>query len=175
MNQMGNNSTSENRISTQYTHTRMLAMAGILIASGVLLSGISIPFGPTKCFPFQHSVNVLAGILLGPWWGAGTATIISIIRISMGTGTIFAFPGSIPGVIAVGFAYRIFHKDWAALAEPLGTGPVGATISAFILGPATGNSAGILTLWTAFLASSIPGAVIGLIILMFIRKTNILD
>ncbi|NCC96334.1 MAG: energy coupling factor transporter S component ThiW, partial [Synergistales bacterium] len=49
---------------------RRLTVAGLLTATALLLSGVSIPFGPTKCFPFQHTVNAVAGILLGPWWAA---------------------------------------------------------------------------------------------------------
>ena len=152
--------------------TWQIALAGLLIASGVLLSAISIPFGPTRCFPFQHSVNVISGILLGPWWGGGIAAVISVIRVSMGTGTIFAFPGSIPGAVAVGLAYRMTNKDWAAFAEPIGTGPAGATLSALLLGPAVGQTAGLWVLWGAFLVSSIPGAIIGFLAILFLRKSR---
>lgn len=154
--------------------TKKVSLAGLLIAAGVLLSGISFPFGPVRCFPFQHSVNVLSGIMLGPWWAGGIATIISIIRISMGTGTLFALPGSIPGAIAVGITYRLTGKDWAAFAEPLGTGPVGASLSALVLGPAIGQTAGLWALWAAFLASSVPGCVIGFIVVLFLRKGRIM-
>ena len=69
--------------------------AGILAGAGVALSFVSIPVGPTKCFPFQHSINVIAGVLLGPFWAVGTAFTTSLIRNMMGTGSLFAFPGSI--------------------------------------------------------------------------------
>jgi len=97
-------------ISSSRLHIKKLTVAGLLAGAGVLLSGIYIPVGPTKCFPFQHTINVLAGILLGPWWGASIAFVTSFIRNMMGTGSLFAFPGSIPGVLMVGFAYRLFKK-----------------------------------------------------------------
>jgi energy coupling factor transporter S component ThiW len=151
-----------------------LTLAGILAGAGVLLSGIYFPFGPTRCFPFQHTINVISGILLGPWWALGVAFTTSTIRVLTGMGTLFAFPGSIPGAMMVGFAFQMTKKDWAALAEPLGTGPVGATVSALILGPAIGKSAGLLALQGAFLASSIPGSVLGLVFMLALRKTGLI-
>lgn len=152
---------------------RRLTIAGLLTATALLLSGVSIPFGPTKCFPFQHTVNAVAGVLLGPWWAAGVALITSLLRVSMGTGTLFAFPGSIPGALAVGFAYKIIRKEWCALAEPLGTGPIGATLSALLIAPAMGKSVGFWTLQTAFLTSAIPGCIIGYAVIMGLRKSGI--
>ena len=147
-----------------------LTLAGLFVAAAILLSGVHFPMGPTRCYPFQHTVNVLAGALLGPWWAAGAAFVASLIRNMMGTGTLFAFPGSIPGAIAAGIAFRILRKPLSALAEPLGTGPVGATISAFILGPAMGKSVGFFSLQFAFLLSSIPGALIGMGLLRLFQK-----
>jgi len=69
--------------------------------------------GPTKCFPFQHAVNAVAGVLLGPWWAAAAAFVASVIRNMLGTGTLFAFPGSIPGALAVGLAWKLVGKDLA--------------------------------------------------------------
>ncbi len=138
----------------------------------VLLSGLSIPVGPTKCFPFQHAVNAVAGVLLGPWWAAGAAFAASAIRNMIGTGTLFAFPGSIPGALAVGFAWKIFRKDLAALAEPLGTGIAGAWLSAVIIAPSTGSAVGFGVLMPAFLASSVPGAFIGLAVLALLKRTG---
>ena len=45
---------------------RKMCIAGLLAGAAVLLSGVSIPMGPTRCFPFQHAVNAIAGVLLGP-------------------------------------------------------------------------------------------------------------
>ena len=146
-------------------------LAGLFVAAAILLSGIYFPMGPTKCYPFQHAVNVVAGAVLGPWWAAGAAFTASLIRNIMGTGTLFAFPGSIPGAITAGLAFRFFRKPWAALGEPLGTGLVGAPLSALILGPAMGKSAGLLALQAAFLASSIPGALVGMAVLHVLERS----
>ncbi|MPN61352.1 hypothetical protein SDC9_209088 [bioreactor metagenome] len=91
----------------------------------------------------------------------------------MGTGSLFAFPGSIPGALMVGFAYRFFKKNWAALVEPLGTGPIGATISALVIGPAIGKTPALGALQIAFLASSIPGALLGFALVVMTKKMGL--
>ena len=72
---------------------RKIILTGLFAAIAVILSGISFPIGPTKCFPFQHAINAICGVLLGPWYAALSAMISGIIRNMLGTGTIFAFPG----------------------------------------------------------------------------------
>ena len=47
--------------------TYKLAMAGILCAVAVVGSLLSFPVFGSKCSPVQHVVNVLGGIVLGPW------------------------------------------------------------------------------------------------------------
>lgn len=151
-----------------------VVISGVLVAICVVLSGLHIPIGPTKVYPFQHTVNAIAGIILGPGWAAIIATIAAIIRNLLGVGTIFAFPGGIPGGIVVGLLYRYLKKDWVALFEPIGTGPIGATISAWIVVPYISSNVGWLTLQTAFLMSSIPGSVLGYVIIKMIRKGGVL-
>ena len=80
---------------------RKAVLAGVLAAAGVALSVVSIPMGPTKCFPFQHTINVVAGIVLGPWWAVGAAFTTSVIRNLLGTGSLFAFQqyGVLPDLV----------------------------------------------------------------------------
>ncbi len=165
-------STSNNRKDTR-TPVEKLTVAGLLVAAAMLLSGVHFPVGPTRCYPFQHTVNVLAGALLGPCWAGGVAFVTSLLRNMTGTGTLFAFPGSIPGAIMAGVAFKLFPHPLSALAEPFGTGPIGATFSAFLLGPAMGRSVGFFALQAAFLISSIPGALLGMVILhVFQRRAS---
>ncbi len=147
--------------------------AGALAAAGVVLSVVSIPMGPTKCFPFQHSINVVAGVLLGPWWAVGAAFITSLIRNLLGTGSLFAFPGSMFGAFFVGAAARMLpkrRKIFAACAEPIGTGIVGAWASALFLASQSGQSVGFTFFSASFLISSVPGALIGAAMLHCLKK-----
>lgn len=152
---------------------RKIILTGLFAAIAVILSGIYFPFGPTKCFPFQHAVNAVCGVLLGPWYAALSAMISGIIRNMLGTGTIFAFPGGIPGALVVGIVHRFWSKDYAAFAEPLGTGLIGAFISAYLVAPWIGKSVPFLAFQMAFLASSIPGSILGFLALRILRKTGI--
>ena len=168
---------------------KKIALLAIFIALGVALSIYpgSIPIGPTKVFPFQHMINGILGVTLGPWYAALAALATGLLRISIGTGTIFALPGGIPGALIVGLLHRYVHKSiWVSLTEPIGTG-VGALLSALIVAPlihappmpaAAWAWLGLTAQWQLFLAafwaSSVPGAVLGFIVLVALEKRGIL-
>jgi energy coupling factor transporter S component ThiW len=151
---------------------RKLVLTALLASVGVVLSGFSIPLGPTRCFPVQHAVNAIAGVLLGPWWAAGAAFTTSTLRVALGTGTLFAFPGSIPGALAVGFAASALKKRRlaAVLAEPLGTSIVGTGLSAAVIAPAIHSGATFAMLFPPFLASSASGAFLGALVLAALSR-----
>lgn len=149
--------------------------AGLLAAAGVVLSFVSIPAGPVRCFPFQHTINVVAGIILGPFWAAGAAFTVSLIRNMIGTGSLFAFPGSIFGALMVGIVACFLHgrnKIFSAAAEPLGTGIIGAWVSAMVVAPITGASASFAFFSLSFMVSSLPGAAIGAALLYLLEKRS---
>lgn len=148
-----------------------LLYTGLFAALAVVTSGFHVPIGPTKVFPFQHAINVLAGITIGPWYGALAASVAGVVRILLGTGTIFALPGGIPGVMVVGILYRFLRRDWVGFLEPLGTGLIGATLSAYLVAPLVGKAGTLFFFQTAFLASSIPGSIVGFLVLKVLRRT----
>jgi energy coupling factor transporter S component ThiW len=153
---------------------RKIVLAGLFAAMAVLLSGIHFPVGPIKAFPFQHMVNIVAGVMIGPWYAAIAALIAGIIRNAIGTGTLFAFPGGIPGAIVVGLVFRWVRRDWAALTEPVGTGLIGVPLTVFLLGPILGKQFAFALLFPAFMMSSVPGSIIGYVLLKALRRTNVL-
>jgi energy coupling factor transporter S component ThiW len=153
---------------------RRIVLAGLFAAMAVLLSGIHFPVGPIKAFPFQHMVNIVAGVMIGPWYAVISALIAGIIRNAIGTGTIFAFPGGIPGAIVVGLIFRWVRRDWAAMMEPVGTGFIGVPLTVFLLGPIMGKQFAFALLFPAFMLSSIPGSIIGYVLLKALRRTNVL-
>ena len=110
--------------------TRKVARAIILVAIGVAISPFtSIPIGIAKINPAQHFVNVVGAVLLGPWWAAGIALVIGILRNALGTGTLLAFPGGMIGAFLAGFAYRYTRNLYVgALGEIIGTGILGAVV-----------------------------------------------
>ena len=78
-------------------NVRKLALAGILVAVGIVCSPLSVPIGASKCAPVQHFINILGGVFLGPGYAVGMAFVTSLLRNLMGTGTLLAFPGSMCG------------------------------------------------------------------------------
>lgn len=172
-----------------------LGLTAALVALGVALSAFAVPIGPARVFPFQHLVNVVAGVMVGPLHAVVAALSISIIRNALGTGTILAFPGSIFGALLVGLAYhRLRRSDAAAFLEPVGTVFLGATTGYLLIagldGPTTllgivralppSSQAylglvppGLLALMAAFAASSIPGAILGYLALRALRRAHI--
>jgi energy coupling factor transporter S component ThiW len=161
-------------------NTLDISMSIVLIAVATVLSPLYIPAGPTKLYPAQHMINAISGVLLGPWYGIFIATMTGIIRNLLGTGTIFAFPGGIPGALVVGLVHRyILKKDYAALTEPIGT-TLGAFLSALLVAPVAfqiGIIKSIMPIQAfliAFLLSSIPGTIIGFTIILFLRKTGVI-
>ncbi|QIN81607.1 energy coupling factor transporter S component ThiW [Rubrobacter tropicus] len=152
--------------------TRRLVLAALFAGLGVLLSSFAVPVGASRVFPFQHAINAVAGVLLGPWWAAGSALVTATLRFSLGTGSIFAFPGSPFGALAVGLAYRYSRRDEAALFEPVGTVFVGATVGAVLISPFLGAAGGLVVLMVSFALSSIPGAAIGYGVLKVLRRSG---
>ncbi len=156
--------------------TRRVARAVILVAIGVALSPFtSIPIGIAKINPVQHFVNVLGAVLLGPWWAAGIALIIGILRNALGTGTLLAFPGGMIGAFIAGFFYRYTRNIYiSAFGEVIGTGLLGAIASALIVAPVLmkkGMAMGALII--AFSGSSLLGSIIGVLALKLLERAGI--
>ena len=155
--------------------TKNIARAVILVAIAVALSPFFIPVGISKCFPAQHMVNVLAAVMLGPWYAVVIALVAGIIRNILGLGTLLAFPGGMIGALLAGLAYLAFRNIYlAGLGELLGTGLLGALASAWIVGPIfMDKSMAVGTLIIAFSVSTLGGTIIGILALHLLRKVKI--
>jgi energy-coupling factor transport system ATP-binding protein len=155
--------------------TKDIARAVILVAIAVALSPFFIPVGISKCFPAQHMVNVLAAVMLGPWYAVVIAFVAGIIRNILGLGTLLAFPGGMIGAFLAGLAYRAFKNIYlAGLGEVIGTGLLGALASAWIVGPIfMGKSMAVGILIIAFSVSTLGGTIIGILALHLLRKVKI--
>lgn len=149
---------------------RKLVLAAMCAAVATVLGPLSVPVGPTRVFPFQHTVNAVAGVLLGPYYASAAALVTATLRYELHWGSVFAFPGSPFGALVVGYAYRLLRRDEAALCEPVGTGPLGATLATWLVQPLAGSHHTLWWFQAAFLASSIPGSVLGYLLLRLLRR-----
>ncbi len=155
--------------------TRKVARAVILVAIGVAISPFtSIPIGIARINPAQHFVNVLGAILLGPWWAAGIAMVIGILRNALGTGTLLAFPGGMIGAFLAGVVYRYTRNVYlGALGEILGTGFLGSVVSVLIVAPIfMGKAMALGALVIAFSGSTILGSIIGIFALKLLDRAG---
>jgi len=156
--------------------TRRIARAIILVAIGVAISPFtSIPIGIAKINPAQHFVNVVGAVLLGPWWAAGIAFIIGVLRNALGTGTLLAFPGGMIGAFLAGLVYRYSQSIYlGALGEIVGTGLLGAMASAFIVAPVLmGKAIALGALIIAFSGSTVAGSIIGILALKLLDRAGL--
>ena len=156
---------------------RNLTITAFLIAINVVLSSlIVIPLGPIKAAPVQHFINVLCAVFVGPWYGLAQALISSILRISFGTGSPFAFPGSMIGALlsSLFYMYRK-HIFMASVGEVLGTGVIGSLMCiplAWFMGM---EDFFVKPLMIAFMVSSVIGSLISYIILIILKRRGLLD
>lgn len=165
-------------------YTKKIAASAILIGVGFILSILN-PFAyftlfGTKINPFAHLINAISGVLLGLPFAFITAIGIALLRFSLGFGTIHAFHGGFGGTIPVGLLAALLWRKYknsvelAALTESLGTVFIGGTI-AQLIAPIGSLFAleGFLTYWFLFVLSSIPGSVIGFLVLQVLKKADI--
>lgn len=147
--------------------TKKLTVSALLIAIGALAGQlIYIPIGASKCFPVQHTINVLSAVLLGPYYGVVNAFCISLLRNFMGTGSLMAFPGSMVGALLAGQMYRLTKNNYiTAASEIFGTGILGGFLAVPIAIFIMGNAVGAFAYVIPFLISTIGGSLIAVIIL----------
>ncbi|MEM0381343.1 MAG: energy coupling factor transporter S component ThiW [Nitrososphaerota archaeon] len=169
----------------------IMAISAITFISSLY---IWFPFLGTRAAPMQHFGNVLAGVLIGPLWGIAVPLIVGSLRIVLGVGTLFAYPGGLPGVILVGLFYRLTRRFknprarfLCSFAEPIGTVLIGGTVSLLLLAPFLPGlfplSSSIIILlarneylvallifWSGWAASSIPGSVAGYLVLLALHR-----
>lgn len=155
---------------------KKLTIAGILVAIGVVCSPFNIPIGVSKCFPIQHFINIISAIFLGPWYAVGAAFSTSFIRNLIGTGSLFAFPGSMFGALLAGFLYKKSKVIWAAaIGEVFGTSIIGAIAAWPLALIITGSDAAAFGFVVPFFISSIGGALLACVILLAFIRTNTMN
>jgi len=175
--------------------TKRISLFIVVVSLGIIIAPLLwFPFFTTKAYPGQHLINALAGVMLGPWWAAAAAILIGIVRNILGIGTIYAFPGGIPGGVVVGLVYLVTRRSkrpairyLAALAEPIGTVLIGGTLSLAVIAPIIGDPrllgaveqyglwCFLPVFWSGWALSSIPGSVAGYLVLLALDRIGVMS
>lgn len=179
-------------------HIKKLALLIVFSALGVAISPLTwFYFLGTKAYPTQHMINAILGVLLGPFWAATASILVGTIRNMLTTGTVYAFPGGIPGGVVVGLTYwalKVLKRSEkvrlaSAFTEPIGTLLIGVPLSLFLVAPLMGPQGysakllnltanegpafAVLVLAAGWSLSCIPGSILGFIVLLGLKKIGI--
>lgn len=126
--------------------------------------------------PFQHFVNVLAAVFLGPWYALAAAFLTGILRMMSGR-TIQAVVGAIFGAFLSGFFYQKTKKLWAAvLGEIIGTGLLSALVAYPLMRLFYGLPQHSPFYYIPFYApSSAMGSFLAVVLLAALKRSGMLD
>jgi len=157
--------------------TQKLTLAALLVAIASLTGHIFyIPVGASKCFPIQHTVNVLSAVMLGPWYAVAIAFVTSLLRNILGTGSLLAFPGSMFGALLAGLLYqKSGNQIMASLGEVLGTGFLGALACYPLVKLLMGQEAAVFFYVVPFLTSTVGGTIIANLLLKALTSLNLVS
>lgn len=147
--------------------TYKMILTAILAAIGVVGGSLfEFPVLGARVAPMQHLINLISGVLVGPWWAVTQAFITSLIRNVLGTGTVLAFQGSMIGAFCVGW---LFQKTQslivAALGELIGTGVIGAIVAYPLAAWLMGTTGTVFLFIPSFFLSALVGVIVGYLIL----------
>ena len=152
--------------------TRKLVLTALLAClSFVLCTFVYFP----AMAPFQHFVDVLAAVLLGPWYGFAAALLCGILRMLSGR-TIQAVTGAIFGPILGGLLYRKTKNVWLVwVGEVVGTGFCGAMASYPLMRLFYGLDAQSPFYYIPFYTpSAMVGGAMGLAVVLILKRSGVL-
>ena len=157
------------------TNYKKMTFTAIMAAVGYVLS--TFVYFPNMA-PFQHFVNVICGVILGPWYGFLAALITGILRILSGR-TVLAIIGAVFGAFLAGLLYRLTKKmTFAVVGEIIGTGFISALVAmpfmkyGFAENPEVINS--VFYYIPFFLPASVVGALMGYAVLLVLKRSGAL-
>jgi energy coupling factor transporter S component ThiW len=128
-----------------------------------------------KCYPVQHTINVLSAVLFGPWYAVLNAFVISLLRNMLGTGSLMAFPGSMVGALLAGVIYkRARNQLHAVMGEIFGTGILGGLMAYPIAKFVLGKDVAALFFVAPFLVSTFGGSLLAYLILKKLSDYSVL-
>ena len=137
--------------------------------------------------PFQHFINVLASVFLGPFWSFVCALLIGLLRMMLNGSSILAVIGAVVGAFLSGILYKKFQKlywavidrkstrlkSWAVIGEVVGTGIISAIISYPFMRIFYGlPKTSVFTYVPFFVPASFMGSMLAVLLLKTLEKTG---
>ena len=126
--------------------------------------------------PFQHFVDVVAAVFLGPWWACLSALLCGTMRMMSGR-TIQAVTGAVFGPVLGGLLWKKTKSIWLVwVGEVLGTGILGALASYPLMEWFYGLEAQSPVYYIPFYTpSAVVGGMMGVAVLLVLKRTKTLD
>ncbi len=157
----------------QKMRTRKLVLAAMFACLAFVLN--TCVYFPSMA-PFQHFVNVLAAVFLGPWYGCASAFLCGVLRMLSGR-TIQAVAGAICGPVLGGWIYRKTRNLYLVfVGEVIGTGVCGAMLSYPLMKWFYGLDAQSPFYYIPFYTpSAVVGAAMGVAVLLILKRSGALQ
>lgn len=126
--------------------------------------------------PFQHFMDVLAAVFLGPWWACLSAFLCGCLRMLSGR-TIQAVTGAVFGPILGGLLWRKTKKlSLVCVGEVFGTGLLGALASYPLMKWFYGLDAQSPLYYIPYYTpSAVMGGLMGVAVLLILKRARVLD
>ena len=153
--------------------TRKLILAAMFACLAFVLN--TFVYFPAMA-PFQHFVDVLAAVFLGPWYACASAFLCGVMRMMSGR-TIQAVAGAVFGPILGGLLYRKTKNIYLVwVGEVIGTGLIGAMVSYPLMKIFYGLDAQSPFYYIPFYTpSAVVGAAMGVMVLLVLKRGGVLQ
>ena len=152
--------------------TRKIVLSALFMSLAFVLN--TFVYFPAMA-PFQHFVNVLAAVMVGPWYGSAAGALCGVLRMLCGR-DIGSVTGAMFGPILGGLLYRKFGTAWSVwVGEVIGTGVVGAMASYPLMKLFYGLDAQSPFYFIPFYTpSAMMGASMGVAVYLILKRTGVL-
>ena len=126
--------------------------------------------------PFQHFVDVVAAVFLGPWWACLSAFLCGVMRMASGR-TIQAVTGAVFGPILGGLLWKKTKNIYlVCVGEVIGTGLLGALASFPLMKWFYGLDAQNPLYYIPFYTpSAVVGGIMGVMVLLVLKRAKVLN
>ncbi len=157
---------------TTHTIRKMVLTAMLACLAFVLNTCVYFP----AMAPFQHFVDVLAAVFVGPWYGCVSAFLCGVMRMMTGR-TIQAVTGAVFGPILGGLLYKRTKNIYLVfLGEVVGTGFFGAMASYPLMKWFYALDAQSPFYYIPFYTpAAVVGAAMGVAVVLLLRRSGVLD